>query len=50
MKTSENQIIGQGWIKNKLYLLNAKVELPAPGTEKVNFAIISKPIWDQWHR
>jgi hypothetical protein len=48
LKTRDNQLIGQGQIRNKLYLLDAKVELP--GAEKANLAMISKATWNQWHK
>ena len=48
LQNKNKQTVGIGKVKNRLYLLDARVELP--GRERVNLASTQKLSWDQWHR
>ena len=41
------QTVGIGEVINRLYLLDARAELP--GQERANLAMIQRLSWDQWH-
>ena len=48
LQNKNKQIVGIGKVINRLYLLDAQVELP--GRERANLALTQKLSWDQWHR
>ncbi|CAA7262638.1 unnamed protein product [Cyclocybe aegerita] len=48
LKNKDDTTIGTGHTANRLYLMNARAELP--GMEKANLATPTKLTWDQWHR
>ncbi len=48
LKGKSGRIIGKGTLINRLYLLDARAELP--GQDRVNLATTNKLSWDQWHR
>ena len=48
LRNKNKQTVGIGKVKNRLYLLDARAELP--GRERANLASTQKLSWDQWHQ
>jgi transposase InsO family protein len=48
LRNKSKQTVGIGKVINRLYLLDARAELP--GQERANLATTQKLSWDQWHR
>ena len=48
LRNKRKQTVGIGKVIKRLYLLDARAELP--GQERASLATIQKLSWDQWHR